>query len=50
MPFIREELETKFREEYERLNEKQRLAVDTIDGPVMVIAGPGTCKTQILLV
>jgi len=48
MSFIREKLETKFREEYERLNEMQRLAVDTIDGPVMVIAGPGTGKTQIL--
>src|SRR5205085_9845726 len=30
------------------LNEKQRVAVDHIDGPVMVIAGPGTGKTQIL--
>src|SRR6187399_461164 len=48
MSFIKEKLETKFREEYERLNEMQRLAVDTIDGPVMVIAGPGTGKTQIL--
>src|SRR4029078_166829 len=48
MSFIKEKLETKFREEYERLNEKQRLAVNTIDGPVMVIAGPGTGKTQIL--
>src|SRR5215204_1570823 len=48
MSFIKEKLEAKFREEYERLNEKQRLAVDTIDGPVMVIAGPGTGKTQIL--
>ena len=48
MSFTRERLENKFREEYERLNEKQRLAVDTIDGPVMVIAGPGTGKTQIL--
>src|SRR5215467_16091156 len=38
----------KFNEEYQKLNEHQRKAVDTIDGPVMVIAGPGTGKTQIL--
>lgn len=37
-----------FEEAYARLNEGQRKAVDTIDGPVMVIAGPGTGKTQIL--
>src|SRR5687768_2787414 len=48
MPFNKEKLEKKFREEYEKLNERQRLAVDAIDGPVMVIAGPGTGKTQIL--
>ena len=33
---------------YNRLNEAQKKAVDTIEGPVMVIAGPGTGKTQIL--
>ena len=30
------------------LNDKQRQAVDTIDGPLMVIAGPGTGKTELL--
>ena len=48
MSFNKERLEKKFTEEYEKLNEKQRKAVDTIEGPVMVIAGPGTGKTQIL--
>ena len=33
---------------YKRLNPSQKEAVDTIEGPVMVIAGPGTGKTQIL--
>lgn len=48
MSLNKERLEKKFREEYERLNEKQRQAVDHTEGPVMVIAGPGTGKTQIL--
>jgi DNA helicase-2/ATP-dependent DNA helicase PcrA len=33
---------------YHRLNEEQKKAVDAIEGPVLVIAGPGTGKTQIL--
>ena len=37
-----------FQKEYEKLNQKQKEAVDTVNGPVMVIAGPGTGKTQIL--
>jgi len=37
-----------FTDAYNKLNPQQKEAVDTIDGPVMVIAGPGTGKTQIL--
>lgn len=37
-----------FDELYNALNTEQKRAVDTIEGPVMVIAGPGTGKTQIL--
>lgn len=37
-----------FKEAYASLNAAQKQAVDSIDGPVMVVAGPGTGKTQIL--
>ena len=37
-----------FAEALQKLNPAQREAVETIDGPVLVIAGPGTGKTQIL--
>jgi len=37
-----------FRSRYKQLNSDQQAAVDTIDGPVMVIAGPGTGKTELL--
>lgn len=38
----------RFEEEYKKLNKAQKDAVDSIDGPVMVVAGPGTGKTKIL--
>ncbi|HVZ26205.1 MAG TPA: ATP-dependent helicase, partial [Sediminibacterium sp.] len=37
-----------FRKIYAGLNPEQKKAVDALEGPVMVIAGPGTGKTQIL--
>lgn len=37
-----------FDNKYKELNLKQKKAVDTIEGPVMVVAGPGTGKTTIL--
>ena len=37
-----------FEKMYQRLNVAQKKAVDQIDGPVLVIAGPGTGKTQLL--
>ncbi len=39
---------TLYDERYKKLNKKQKQAVDAIDGPVLVIAGPGSGKTEIL--
>lgn len=39
---------TSYEEALKSLNQNQRRAVEAIDGPVLVIAGPGTGKTQLL--
>lgn len=39
-----------YQSKFDNLNPEQQLAVRTIEGPVMVIAGPGTGKTELLSV
>lgn len=41
-------LNSTFKKRYNRLNLAQKQAVDKIDGAVLVIAGPGTGKTELL--
>ncbi|MFK7809840.1 MAG: ATP-dependent helicase [Saprospiraceae bacterium] len=47
-PSQRREYNEFFTKELQRLNPGQKAAVENIEGPVMVIAGPGTGKTHIL--
>lgn len=42
------DLEARFKELYAALTTAQKKAVDTVEGPVLVVAGPGTGKTHIL--
>lgn len=43
-----QQLTKDFRQSLQRLNSRQRDAVEHLEGPLMVIAGPGTGKTEIL--
>ncbi|HIP21955.1 MAG TPA: hypothetical protein EYG72_03365, partial [Candidatus Pacebacteria bacterium] len=48
MKNLKQEYQKKFQEKIDFLNDEQRDAIETIEGPVVVVAGPGTGKTQIL--
>lgn len=37
-----------YQQRLDKLNKHQRAAVDSIDGPLLVLAGPGTGKTELL--
>ncbi len=39
---------TSYQQAFDQLNPVQRTAVEALEGPVMVVAGPGTGKTQVL--
>jgi DNA helicase-2/ATP-dependent DNA helicase PcrA len=48
MPSVQPKYNEKFQQALKQLNPEQLAAVNKMDGPVLVIAGPGTGKTQIL--
>ena len=48
MPATRHTYNKKFLAVLDQLNSAQQQAVEQIEGPVLVIAGPGTGKTHIL--
>jgi len=41
-------VKTAFESAFAKLNDEQQRAVKAIDGPLLVVAGPGTGKTQLL--
>jgi len=45
---FRNKLDQLFEQKYQNLNAAQKEAVNTIYGPVLVLAGPGTGKTELL--
>lgn len=42
------DLEIQFEERFKKLNPEQKRVVETIEGPLLVVAGPGSGKTEIL--